>query len=193
MRGNGLKPHIFPRWIFPSHKRSCFHFSVDWWRSCFGWVSPPRKTTKSGEPAKGTRRFPTVASARRHGGVHRSTCRGSPQKNRRGSRGLSSQGHCWTCQILWHQNHLLRRKKNTEIWWAVVFPPYCRHDGSVGQRPHGERRFFEKASCWLEAGWERVLPISNFRGRKRQLQERVHEALAANSCGNDASFNHILI
>ena len=39
----------------------------------------------------------------------------------------------------------------------------------------------------------RVLPISNFRGRKRQLQERVHEALAANSCGNDSSFKHIII
>lgn len=44
-----------------------------------------------------------------------------------------------------------------------------------------------------EAGWKRVLPISNFRGRKRQLQERVHVALAANSCGNDASFKHIII
>ena len=92
-----------------------------------------------------------------------------PQKNRSRSRGLCSQRHCWTWPIFRHQSPPLLQK-STESG-----EQYCNVPG------------------WREAGWERVLPISNFRGRKRQLQERVHEALAANSCGNDASFKHIII
>lgn len=108
-----------------------------------------------------------VALARE--GVHRSTCRGSPKKTGPEAEGCAPSVSAELGRFFGTKAHLFC-KKNTESG-----EQYCNVPG------------------WREAGWERVLPISNFRGRKRQLQERVHEALAANSCGNDSSFKPIII
>ena len=152
-RGNGWTPHHFPRWIFPSHNNL---------QSFLGYLFPTRKKQKKGVGSQfleefgnlcwKARRFPSVALALAREGVHRSTCRG-PQKSRRGSRGALLP------RSLLNLADFVGTKPPTSL------PPWWISGPTATWR---EKIFSRRQAAGGKQVGRRVLPISNFRGRKRQ-------------------------